>query len=559
MAGILQILFDDLGYGDFACYGHPFVSTPNIDAIATAGKKFNRFLVTPVCSPTRAMLMTGYPPQHWGMHYVDSPEQGKRYWLPPHTPTVSRRLQRLGWKTAHFGKTHWGSPPQTLHPRKFGYDKFFGVLHGHPNAQFPQHGWSRATDCYFIEDDQPPQLTSGFGDDVCADNLIAWLTEQENAGNDWYAEWWTFTPHEPLGTISLPEMALYPDPTYDENERHYYGAISRIDTRVGEIVSLLSSLGALDTTTIAVGSENGPEVHGAAFPHQAGTSAPWRGWKTSLLMGGICVPWIMRGPGIAAGATDDRFRGGEDWAPTVYEIAGYDTSEIPGGLPGESLLTDAPPTRYICREFHGIKRPQAEPSVPPEEWTCAKADTESRLKLVRTSEDGTGDRLYDIDADPQETTDLSGSESALLAELQGELDAWVAKWADEVGANHDYPPEDPETELEAVTPQPEPIVEQLLVRCVDAADQTAKEALLNKALGYPRQISCSHGFTGTTVSEYAPQDAGTHPTQLQYVCLATGTELKLMIDDPVIAGRLNTAEQTEFFEMCIDAHVAPVA
>lgn len=550
MSGILQILFDDLGFQDFGVQGHPDILTPEIDAIAAAGTRYTKFLATPACTTTRVCLMTGRLPQFFGVHGVDAPSSGSRYWLPAHTATVAKRLRRLGWKTAHFGKTHWGAPPHTLHPARFGYDKFLGVMHGLANAQFS--GYTRVLDSHLHDGTSPPQVYDGFADDVLVDEAIAWITARENAGEDWYCELWFFIPHEPLGEWTADEFDLYPTPTYSSREQTYYGAISHADTKIGEIMTALTDLGALSTTTIAVGSENGPEPHDGAHPNSAGLTAPYRGWKTSLYMGGIAVPWIMRGPDFSAGVVDDRFRGIEDWVPTVLEIAGYDTSHIVGGLPGKSLTT-TPATRYLCREYH--KTPKASGVTPPvadNEWTCVKADGDSKWKLYRTSADGTGDKLFDLSTDAGEETDVASSNAAILSELQGELDTWVASWPDESANGHSFDGEDPQTEAEAVAVQPEPFIERLLVRCEDASDRTAKAALIEKALGIPAEISCSHGFSAVTMTSYGGINQS-HPTELNIVALRVGREVTQWADDAEKEARLTTAEQGEFNELCIEA------
>jgi arylsulfatase A-like enzyme len=109
---IVFILADDLGWADLGCYGHPHIKTPNLDKLARQGMRFTQFYTTsPVCTPSRASLLTGRHPQRFGIHHADLPETLPRYPLPAGTLTIMQLLRQMGYLTAHFGKWHLGEPP----------------------------------------------------------------------------------------------------------------------------------------------------------------------------------------------------------------------------------------------------------------------------------------------------------------------------------------------------------------------------------------------------------------------------------------------------------------
>ena len=548
--GILHILSDDSGYGDPACYGSSVPSiSPNIDALAAAGTRFTRFLVgSPVCSTSRMTWLSGLHAQRFGAHYVDDRAAGKRHWLTAYTPTVAKRLQRIGWKTGHFGKCHWGEPPYTLRPKQFNYDRFFGFVQGEPNAQFA--GYIKTMDSNLVDEDSDPAVFSGYVNDVIATKAIEWITARVASGDNWYAEVWFHEPHEP-GTVGLPENANYPTPTYTQAQSRYYGMLKHLDNKIGALMAVVDS-----NTYVMYSSDNGPEPNpSASFPSSAGSAGPWSSWKTSLRMGGLCVPAILKGPGVPV-AVDARFRWSLDWMATCLAIGGYTTTNIPGWPTGYDLR-GTPPDRYLYHEYHGVKRSGVTPTIPANEWSICKADTASKWKLLRSAANGTGDALYDLDADPTESTDVGASNTAVRDELKTALTTWQNTLVTETSA-HTTSAFTPSNEAEAIFlgASPENVQWSRVIRCADAGDRTAKLAILNKLMGLPATNACPHVLSGVSVASFGAVTT-TYPTETSVPTIVVGPDMYQLAGNTTFRARCTGAELVILDDMLFEAPGMP--
>lgn len=336
-----EVILDDLGYGDFGCYGNTNNPTPTVDAIAASGIRYTHYRsLYSVCSPSRCVYETG---QNAGFYWIDrpdSPETGGRIWLPSGATTFARRLKTLtpAPMVFHVGKWHLGTPGgnpdgsgakrNTQHPLRFGNDHFFGAING-PSSTMNEHEiWENA---WIIDDEQQVQ-TSGWIANVHAQRICDWLDAHHGHAGGLFIKWWLHQPHAVLPS-NVPEMADFP--SLSGAERVYQANLKHADNALATVISKLDEL-ELDPY-IFVTSDNGG-VGGEA--NNGGLS----GSKNSAREGGIRVPAILAGPEISP-AVDSENRLSTDVFVTKCDAFGLSST----GWPGSSLLSPPPQRDQLFR------------------------------------------------------------------------------------------------------------------------------------------------------------------------------------------------------------------
>ncbi len=286
----LVIFCDDLGYSDLGCFGNRMIQTPNLDRLASRGVRFTDFYSTaPVCSPSRAGLITGRCPQRFGIHHADLPESLPRYPLPASAVTVADVLKPAGYQTAHVGKWHLGEPPEAPEPRKRGFDYFFGCFGGRPSS--PWIRYARSMDPEIVVNENRPVVYKGHVTEVQTQGALAWLGKVDRS-RPFFLNLWYNAPHEPLAPLDN-QARLYKD--WSPEEQTYFQTVSDVDTCVGRVLAKLEQMGAAENTMILFTSDNGPEAH--SFRYSRGSAWPLKGMKTQLWEGGIREPGILVWPG----------------------------------------------------------------------------------------------------------------------------------------------------------------------------------------------------------------------------------------------------------------------
>jgi arylsulfatase A len=331
------IFTDDQGYGDLSCFGGEHVSTPVIDQMAAEGMKLTSFYVAaPVCTPSRAALMTGCYPKRidmaTGSNFVVL-LAGDAKGLHPNEITIAEVLKAAGYRTGIFGKWHLGDQPGFL-PTKQGFDEFFGIPYSHDIHPF-HPSQSRF---------QFPPLPLCDGDDVIemdpdADQLTRRITEravqfiEANKEHPFFLYVPHPIPHRPLHVSSAfmrdtpgdirSRLSDEPAGTVDYKTRDglFRQAISEIDWSVGQILAALKTQGVDDNTLVIFTSDNGPAV---------GSAAPLRGRKGSTFEGGMREATVVRWPGhIPAGVVSDEVVTAMDLLPTFAKLAGANITSNP--------------------------------------------------------------------------------------------------------------------------------------------------------------------------------------------------------------------------------------
>jgi len=419
---IILILCDDLGYGDLGVYGNRIIQTPNLDRLAAQGTRLTQFYMTsPVCSPSRAALMTGHYPQRYGIHHADLPEVLPRYPLPEAAVTIAELLKRAGYHTMHVGKWHLGEPPDTVEPRKQGFDYFFGSFGGRPSS--PWIKYARSMDPEMILNENRPVVYKGHVTEVQTTAALEALGKT-NRNQPFFLNLWYNAPHEPLAPL-VDQDKLYQH--WSSEEQTYFQTVTDIDTGVGRILAKLDQMDIAHNTLVLFSSDNGPETHSSRYSR--GSAGPLKGMKTQLWEGGVRVPMILRWPGtIPSSNTSDAITSVLDIFPTLCAAAivpippelkldgGKDLVSI---IRGKTVTADRP----LFFEFHFSQRGVA-PSLP-------MAVRKGKWKLF-SDHDFKRFELYDLESDVGEQLDVAPQQRVQVKNLLRLLEQWWGQFADKV-------------------------------------------------------------------------------------------------------------------------------
>ena len=309
---VVVVFTDDQGYGDLSCYGHPTIHTPNLDRLAAEGCKMTQFYVAaPLCSPSRAALLTGCYPKRVSMHkHVIFPQYD--YGLHTDEVTIADMLRTRGYATGCFGKWHLGHRPGLL-PRDQGFDRYVGVPYSNDMAQIHRKPDNKyAYRLPFMVDDEvvewePDQrlLTRR-----ATEAAVAFIEEHQDR------PFFAYIPH------SMPHIPLYAsEPFEGTSPRGLYGdVIEEIDWSVGQLVAALDRLNLTDNTVVIFTSDNGPWL---PFKRDGGSAGLLRGGKGTNWEGGQRVPFLVKWPGhVPAGSVQREVSTAMDLLPTLAGICG---------------------------------------------------------------------------------------------------------------------------------------------------------------------------------------------------------------------------------------------
>jgi len=401
---VVVISTDDLGWGDVGCFGAPNVRTPNLDRMAAEGTKLTNFYAgAPVCTPSRASLVTGCYPQRVGLE-GGALQPGADRGLDPAETTIGDVVGGVGGATACIGKWHLGDHERFL-PTNNGFDSYFGLpysndmhpdnIHGRGDAHPPLPLLS-GTEVVEREPDQST-LTRRYTEAATA-------FVHDHADDD--APFLCYLAH------TMPHVPLACSERFEgRSPRGRYGdVVEEIDWSVGRVLDALAEAGIDDETLVVFTSDHGPWL---SMGERGGSSGPLDGGKFSVAEGGPRVATIARWPGeIPAATTCTELVTGMDLLPTVAALVGADHPDRTIDGEDVSALLRAPETERTPRGTYLYS------DVGGEFAAVRDADG---WKLHR--EDGT---LYDLYADPGERRDLSDSRPEVANRLRGELERFEA-------------------------------------------------------------------------------------------------------------------------------------
>jgi arylsulfatase A-like enzyme len=413
---VLYILADDLGWGDVGYHGSA-IRTPNIDRLAQSGVELDRHYVCPLCTPTRAALLTGRFPSRFGEH-ATVPSNAPV--LPDGYPTLASLFRANGYQTGLFGKWHLGSDPK-FYANAYGFDYSYGSFAGgvdpysHRYKEGPySRTWHKNGE---LIDEQ------GHATDLITDEALSWLSGREGP-------WFCYVPYTAVHTpVKAPEAwkdryaeGVYdPDPERDRSFKEYAAYASHMDAAVGRFVEFLKATGLRDNTIVVFASDNGavtynPSADTAQYPGRhadmprTGSNYPLRGHKGQLYEGGIRTPAAISWPAALKPGRVTSPVHIADWVPTLAALASL---EQDAGLLGAPLDgTDV---------SEALRNPDLRSERPPMYWNLRHARFAVRdgaWKLIRRlRKDSTDTELYDVEADPLEERDVAEDNPTRVQEL----------------------------------------------------------------------------------------------------------------------------------------------
>ena len=433
---VVMVLIDDFGWVDLGCYGSTFHETPNIDRLAQRGLRFtNAYAACPVCSPSRAAIMTGkYPARlhltDWLPGRSDHPSQkllrpSIRQQLPLEENTLAEALKPVGYATASLGKWHLGGKP--FWPEHQGFDLNVGGT----ETGSPPGGYFRF---------HTPNLKARSDQEYLTDRLTEEAVRfiQEHRDQPFFLYLAHYAVHIPLQAKKELEAKYQSKPKKESTQNNpiYAAMIQSVDEGVGKIFQTLDHLKIADRTVVIFTSDNGG-LSVKEGPHTPATSnAPLKTGKGYLYEGGIRVPLIIAFPGVTRpGTVCDVPVSGQDLYPTILAMVG--ASPSPGQvIDGESLLPLLKGNGALRRDALYWHYPHYSNQGGKPGGAIHKGD----LKLIEWYEDGKVE-LYDVKRDIGEQHDLANERPEQVARLRNQL----ARWRKSVGAqmpspNPDYHP-----------------------------------------------------------------------------------------------------------------------
>ncbi len=431
---IILVMADDMGWGQSGYRGHPLLKTPHLDEMAANGLRFERFYSGgPVCSPTRASILTGRSHDRTGVvqhgHALRLQEK-----------TLPQALKGEGYATGHFGKWHLnglrgpGVPilaEDPYGPGRFGFDEWVSVTNFYDmNPLMSRQG--------VIEE------FTGDSSEIAVQEAVRFLERHRAGGKPLFAVIWYGTPHSPFKASEEDKSPFY---RLDEESAKHYGELAAMDRSIGTLRAKLREFDLAENTMLVFCSDNGG-LPGIA-PEAVGGL---RGFKGSVYEGGIRVPGIIEWPGTITPRVTSYPACVMDLFPTIADVL---------GLPDEVMIkpVDGLSLRPLFTEAKRERR-----SPIGFRFQRQRALVDDRHKLLTTDLRGGDFELYDLRKDPNETTDLAATHPDVLARMKEQLLSWD-RTMEASFAGKDYPegnvsPPDREPVAWYLAPQYGPLLER---------------------------------------------------------------------------------------------------
>jgi len=433
---IVFIFIDDMGYADPSCFGNPHVRTPHIDRLADQGIKLTNFYVnSPICSPSRVAVTTGQYPARWKIHsYLNTRagnrSRGMRDFLAAEAPTTAKKLKARGYATAHFGKWHMGGGRDVDDaplPSAYGFDESLVAFEGLGDRLLTNRKNSSVKLGHGkIEFCERWQKTQKY-----TDRAIDFI--QRNKQRPFYVRLFPNDVHDPHVPWPGAEEK-WKTVTDNPWEQTFFAVLEEMDKQIGRLVHTIDELGLSRNTLIVFTSDNGPTDWPKYYRERGvtppGFTGPFFGRKWSLFEGGIRMPFIARWTGkIPAGRTDhSSVMSGIDLSPTFCKLAGVElpAGEQLDGLDRSSVLLGhpAPRSRPLFWQY----------GAPHAVLKAGKVEFQSPSFAVRegpwkflVNPDGSEARLFHLQDDPGEQTNLLTSQPERVRDLFGKLGQWAQR------------------------------------------------------------------------------------------------------------------------------------
>lgn len=429
---VIYILADDLGYGDLGCYGQKKLKTPNIDRLAKEGMQFtDHYSGNTVCSPSRAVLMTGQHPGH--VHCRGNGNEQSAA-LDPDMTTLPRLFKNAGYVTGAYGK--WGlgqtSDEGAVNPMTHGFDHFSGWKNqGVAHTYYPTS---------IIRDGKEVPLKEGtYIHDLIMDDAFAFIKANAKSEKPFFCYIPTAVPHAAMhAPAELHEkwrkvypqfdkvIAKYgapkgePCPPVQNPVAGFAGMMENLDHQIGQLLDMLVELGINDNTIVMFSSDNGAHHAGGHKPEFWDSNGPLRGLKRDLYEGGIRAPFLARWPAkIEAGSHSDHISAFWDVLPTMAELIGQPVPEQSDGLsflPAMLGKEAQPKHDYLYHEFIRVRNKEfTARSLRMGDWKAVQLRNQKTQELNPIE-------LYNLKDDLGETTNLAANQPELVAKIEGLMD-----------------------------------------------------------------------------------------------------------------------------------------
>lgn len=455
---VIFILVDDLGYGDVNLglaegeeFRNPYVQTPNLAKLASESLVFrHHYAASPVCSPSRAGLLTGRTPTRHNINlYIRDNRDDDLIFLPGREITIAEVLQSAGYQTAVFGKWHlngadWERPESWTgwtgsFPKQQGFEAGIVSKENPHFTRLLKTNTQKHPGDFFSVDGEPLGPIKGYTSDIITDATVDWLKKQRDASRPFFL----YLPYDAVHIrVSAADKYVSQYNTGNARKDAYYANITHLDAAIGRLLSALDSMDLADNTLLFFSSDNGPDVlkKWEATYYCYGTSYPLQGQKYQLYEGGIRVPGMVRWPGKVAPGVSDEPNSTLDILPTFCELVGrslladrvLDGVSILKHLTGETPIKRNKPLYWQFedpREFVMIgegynrrldgsqkKAPEQSPVVAIREGNYVLRGLRSDIFTLPTEF-----ALYDVVNDPNEQYELSEREEELFASMKQKL------------------------------------------------------------------------------------------------------------------------------------------
>lgn len=405
---IILIMTDDQGWGQTGYYNHPVLKTPNLDDMAKNGIRFDRFYASaPVCSPTRASVLTGRSNDRTGV-------LTHGYALRTQEKTIAQALKKAGYSTGHFGKWHLnglrgpGVPilkDDNHNPGKFGFDHWFSITNFFDvNPLMSDNG-------KFID-------FKGSSSKVIFNEALKFIDKNNADNTPFFVVIWDGSPHDPW-TANEDDKSVFKD--LDNESQNHYGELVAFDRNLGKFRKLIREKGLSENTIIWFCSDNGGLK--GIYPSTVGGL---RGNKGSVWEGGLRVPAIIEWPSMIKHKITNFPASTMDIFPTIADIVGLSKSEMIFPIDGISLLP-----------LFNSNIDKREVRIPFR-FNNTGALIDNDFKLVATSLNEMQFELYDLEIDPKESNNIATANPYLFEKLKDKYLEWNLSVNNSVNGK-DYP------------------------------------------------------------------------------------------------------------------------
>lgn len=438
---VVFILADDLGWADTTLYGHTdFYRTPHIERLATRGMTFtNAYSASPLCSPTRAAILTGLSPARVGitapqchlpqvvMKSATTPDG------PPHKKstvpvsasrldtahqTLAENLKQAGYATGHFGKWHLGPEPHS--PLQHGFDIDIPHFAGPGPAGGFVAPWA------YKNFDHDPDVPDQHIEDRMAQEAVAWM--EKNQDRPFFLNYWMFSVHAPFDAKAdlIRKYEAEVDPEDAQRCPTYAAMIESMDDAVGTLTAALDRLGLTENTIIIFTSDNGGNMYNWVGGVRPTSNRPLRGGKATNFEGGTRVPCVIAWPGkTEPGSRSDAIIQSEDFHPTLVETLGIETEQPFDGIDISPAFAGHPLERDAVFQYFPHDPPIVPDWLPPS--VAVRSGDWKLIRVFHYGEDGGHlHHLYDLSKDIGETHDLATGQPERVRELGAKIDAFLA-------------------------------------------------------------------------------------------------------------------------------------